>query len=74
MVLSALHLPDKQPGLLQCFDVLGGASERHGERLCQFAHVARALFQLLQHGPPGGIGKSSKDSIQVLIVLFNHKV
>ena len=63
-LLATLALARNQGGLLEAFDVFGGAREGHRVRFPEFANAARTLLELPQHGTPGWIGQGTEDCVQ----------
>ena len=63
-----------QAGRFQHRQVLHKAGQRHGVRLREFGHAARALVQLRQHAAARGVGQRGEDQIELGVVILNHLV
>ena len=63
-----------QAGPLQHLDMLGSASERHGERLGQLSDAALAKRQVPDHGTPRRIGQRMEDGVEAGRFMLNHVV
>lgn len=63
-----------QAGRFQHCEVLHETRQRHGVRLGEFGHAARALVQLRQHTAARGVGQRGEDEIELGVVILNHLV
>lgn len=57
-----------QPGVFQHPQVLQEGGQRHGVGPGQVADGCRAVFQIGQYPPPGGVGQGGKDAVQRVVV------
>jgi hypothetical protein len=63
-----------QPSVLEHTQMFHEASQRHAMRRCEFRNRQTTFAQGFQHCSARGIGKRSKDGIEVTMLMLNHKV